>query len=425
MNGCASRQLDAEVRTAAVCAAVLLFAGWGARTQAAEETPSPVSIGVWLYQFAGENDYLADLNGSYERATGRPVELFTHSWGEYPHRTEQWLGDQIRYAPDMLIIHDYHLPAAAGHAASLEGRFPSAFLADLHPALLAQGRLEGVQLAIPWMTAPRALYYRADVLEEAEIAPQQSLDALAQAATDVADPPDMYGFGLPGLRDGGSPDAFMAIYRAMGGLLFNSKGRLAIAEYRGEQALTWLTDILTRGGTQPEVLSWADVELAQLFLDGRLAMLIERPWLLRELISRPPPFEFGVAPVPVSESGHHHITTDCVIVLETARDVDACVDFIQFALSRDQQRGLAGLGVPSVRKDALKRLPQDERWAPFADALAKAHGPSPATWADVGPLVSELLEYTLSGRATPRAALDAIDVQVLDDPEVERLNTIR
>ena len=110
-----------------------------------------MSIGVWLYDFPGETEYLADLKGGFERATGRRVELFTHRWSEYAYRTEQWMGDQIRYAPDMVVVHDYDLPTVVGRAASLEGRLSAGVRKAIPEALWAQARLEGVLLGVPWL----------------------------------------------------------------------------------------------------------------------------------------------------------------------------------------------------------------------------------------------------------------------------------
>lgn len=422
------RLTNAMRRAAAVHAAALLLcvlvAGLctsPAGGQQDAEPKTPISLAVWRYHFPGEISFLSDLTAAYERTHGRKVEHFTHDWAAYVSQMEGWRGDLNEFAPDMVIIHDFDLPVVAANAASLEGRFSADFLSGLNPALVPQGRLEGILLAVPWMAHPRALFYRADLLRAKGLEVPNTPEDLAKVAQAVAAPPELYGLGLPGRPGGGAPDMLLTVFRALGGKLFNDTGRLAIAEQTGHDALTWWADLLMRGGTQPEALTWSDSELSDLFLQGRLAMVVERPWFLRQMLRHPPPFEFGVAPVPRVEGGTSHVGVDCIMVFDTARDIDGCCHFIEYALGRDPQRALAGLGVPTVRTDMARFLPQGDEFAPFADSLQHARAPSASTWGDVAPLLAELLQVTLSGRMSVPEALEAIDVQVLDEPEDERL----
>ena len=169
------------------------------------------------------------------------------------------------------------------------------------------------------------------------------------------------------------------------------------------------------------MLTWSGEELAQAFLQGRVGMLIDGPWLLREAAYSPPPFKVGVAPLPREKGGTEHLTADCVVIFDTARDVDGCVNFLQYALGREHQRNLAALGVPSVRRDAGSALPKGEGWEVYARALRDGRGPSASTWSEVAPVLERLLYLTVSGRATPQAAIDAIAIDLIDDPEPSRL----
>jgi len=421
------RRLD-SLGTAARLVAVLLFLAAGIGSSRAGAVPAdaegretPLSIHVWRYDFAGEGAFLADLQGAYQRQTGRTVELYQGEWRECSRKVEEWTGRGIRYAPDMIIVQDADLPLVLGHAASLEGRFPERFLDSFYPGVLAQGRVQGVLTGLPWMVRPVALYYNADVLQAKGVTPPRTPEELLSAAQELADPPQVYGFGVPGNPSGGAAECCLTLFRAFGGVLFDQRGRLSIDSDPGRQTLEFFSALSTTHGTQPEVLTWSESEVAQLFLSGRVAMVIDQPWLLREVSYRPPPFKVGIAPVPRTEGGTEHLSTDCVIIFDTARDMDACVHFLQYALGRDCQRALAGLGVPSVRKDGAAGLPEGEGWEVYRRALRDGRGPSAATWAQIAPVLTRTLYGVLSGRATPQEALDAIDIDLVDDPEYVRL----
>lgn len=403
----------------ALLAAALLVPPVRSLGQGTDDGRASISLAVWLYGFPGESQYLADLAGAYRRGQGRPVDLYTHDWSESRAKLEQWTGRLSPYAPDMVVVRDVDLPLVVGHAVSLEQRFPTSFLAKLYPGVLAQGRVEGVLLSLPWMVGPEALYYRADVFRARGLSPPGTPEEMLQVAREVAAPPRMYGLGLAGRPDGGGPDMFLTVFRALGGVVFDERGRLAIGGEPGNAALRLWCDLVGSHATQPEVLSWTQGELAELFLAGRLAMLIERPWLLRESWRIPEAVEVGVAPVPKLEGASDHLRTDCVVVLDTARDIDGCVDFLCYALGRDQQRALARLGVPSVRRDVAGELPSDERWAPFREALRNGRGPAPTAWSAIARIVDRLLHLCVSGRATIEEAIGCIDIELVGEPETE------
>lgn len=415
--------IQAAVQHAAACAlmgAALLALPAGVVGDASEKAKGSISLAVWLYGFPGESQYLADLAGAYKRAHGRPVDLYTYDWSESHVKLEQWTGRLSDYAPDMVVVRDVDLPLVVSRAASLEQRFPTSFLAKLYPSLVAQGRVEGVLLSLPWMVGPQALYYRADVFRERGLSPPATPDELLQVAGEIADPPEMYGLGLPGHPDGGGPDMFLTIFRALNGVVFDDRGRLAISSEAGHATLRLWCDLVSSHATQPEVLSWTQGELAELFLAGRLAMLIDRPWLLRERWRIPEGIEVAVAPVPKLEGASDHLRTDRIVVLDTARDIDACVHFLCYALGRDPQRALTRLGVPSVRRDVAGELPSDRRWAAFKQALRNGRGPAPTAWPEVARIVDRLLYLSVSGRATIEGAMESIDVELVGEPETVR-----
>jgi len=410
---------------ALLAAALMLWAAlWGERSThlaaQAPTVPKPVSLAVWLHHFPGESEYLGSLTRSFKQATGRAVYLYTYEWASCTEQLKQWRTTQRAYAPDMAIVRDVDLPIVLGQAASLEGRFTPAFLREFYPGALAQGRVQGVLVALPWQVWPRALYYRGDVLRAKGLSPPKTPDDLLRVAQTVARPPELYGLGLPGRMGGSAAEMFLLTYRAQGGLLFDQDGHLAIASDAGRRTLHLWEELGRTHATEPEILNWDESELVDLFLAGRLAMLVERPWLLSLFHLAEPSFEVGVVPVPKVPGGWDSPRTDCIFVFETAGDLDGCVQFLQFALGAEQQAALAKSGVLSPRKDAAGALPADPRWAAFRAAMADARGPSPQNWDAIADLFDRLIYMVVSGRATADEAIDRINIDLLGEPDAER-----
>lgn len=409
-------------RTAAFWAAVLSFLGVCGTTRiclpadkARAERP-PLSLHVWRYHYPNETALLAELEAGYERLSGRRLEVRQGEWEDAPRQIAEWMGRFNRYAPDMLVVQDSQLPLVLPKAVSLEARFRPDFLAQLYPGVLAQGRVQGVLTALPWAVRPLLLYYNSDVLAAKGVSPPTSPAELLEAARKLSDRPNMYGFGLPGCPGGGAADRFMSFFRAYGGMLFDGQGRFSLDGEAGHNALQLVADLVAFGATQPEVLSWSEHELVPLFLAGRVAMIIEGPSLLRADHSSIP-FRLGVTRVPRVKGGCEHLRADCVVILDSARDLDGCVEFLQYALGPEHQRALARSGVAPVRRDAASALPKGEGWEVCRQALRDGRGPSPATWSDIGVLVEHLVYDTVSGRVAPGEAINGIGIDIVDEPE--------
>jgi ABC-type glycerol-3-phosphate transport system substrate-binding protein len=104
------------------------------------------------------------------------------------------------------------------------------------------------------------------------------------------------------------------------------------------------------------------------FLNGKVAMVVQGPWLANMVQQFAPELDYGVAPFPVAEEIYREgepvslIDTDVLVIPRGARHPEASMEFIAFTQRRDVQEELAaahckGSPLVSVTEEFLRSHP--------------------------------------------------------------------
>ncbi len=342
----------------------------------------------------------------------------------------RWMGSFRDHAPDLTVLTDLWLAEHYHDTLALPGDLQEELIVRLPESILARGthahRLRGV----PWTVATDALYYRSDVFAQAGLAVPTTADELIECAAQLADPPAMYGFGMPGAGLGGE-NVLHALASALGEIVPDEAGGIAPTLPPFVEALGLLAGMQGRGGLQPEVLSWSEAELVGLMAEGRLGMMVGRPWVHSVLLQadrerrreldeaealgdvgaataeqlRAARIEWAQAPLPRTAQGTTHLSVDWLVVMKSTEVREPAMRFARFMADEERQRTLAMLGgVPSTR-ELMTQLRETAPWAGHSVGLETARGLPLDQWEALSAQLGNALSYAISGRRTPVEAL--------------------
>lgn len=375
-----------------------------------------LQVCLWRTHVPGEREALKQLVFSFQRAN--PDVVIALEWqdaelaGEYVRR---WLGSYRSHAPDVTVLPDLWAWEHRNELMPLPRDLVLRLRRQCESSVVdrAGGALRGV----PWTVSTLALYYRPDLLEEAELEVPATPAELVTCADELADPPGRFGLGVPA-PGRGCEELVHALTWAQG------PAEDVEGDARYLPGIDLLVDLQSRGAVQPEVLTWSETELVELFADGRLGLLIARPWAARILEEKdaerdrlaaaaeaeekpepPPPLPWAVAPLPLAEDGSGQVQVEWLVTFADTDRPHVAGRFLRFIAGGECQRTLAALyGVPAISRHR-RQFADDPRWAGHVATLPGAAGLPLGEWKPVRQRLGQALRWTLSGRLSAAEAL--------------------
>jgi len=380
------------------------------------EPVTNVQVALWETGLPGEKECVKQLVRAFQEA--HPEVLVAVEWRdglEAEQYVEDWCGKYSAHAPDMTVMSDLWvqrhckqlLPLNRGLQKNLWDRFV--------PSVLARGAVDRALLGVPWTVATQALYCRSDLFAQAEaggLRMPRNFEELVERAAELADPPETYGFGLPGVG-GGAEELLYALAVSSGEELAEDDGEIKPTAPAFERALGLLIDLQSRGALQPEVLTWTEADLAELFAQGRLAMMVGRPWLGVMLEGAEKPVQYTAVPLPREPRGTGSVATDWLVAFSNTDRREQALELLRFVAGEFCQRELAEIGgVPATRALAggLRGAP---RWAAHIQGLERARGLPSGQWVRLKAQLANALTYALSGRRGVSEALEEAEATEL------------
>lgn len=225
--------------------------------------------------------------------------------------------------------------------------------------------LDGDWWATPIAEETRCIYYRKDLLAEAGLNEEAlgTFDSLREAA--IATTTDgVYGLGIPGGINYATIQTFMSVYLGFGARFLNEDGLCGFDTEEFRQALTWYTNLYVEDEvTPPDTPTYDNETLAQLFIDGRIGMMVQNPGLWTQLQNAAPDFldDVGIAMVPEGPAGRFGFLGGWPLVLwKTSENPDAAFRWMRFA--SDPDGALAELATASGNIPGSRDLADIEPW---------------------------------------------------------------
>ncbi len=387
--------------------ALLLCACTAASAQSRATLREQLQLAVW---HDGSRDALRPLGdllrAAQETRPGLIITLQCYpSSGAY-RQLQEWSAPGARGAPDLVVVRDQWLPAFARSLQPLNALLPARELTQVPESVKSRLRHSGNLYGVPWQLDARALLYRPDVLKAAGVLPPRTWAELVVAARRCHNPPQLYGFGLPGIRDDAGAELLLQLLWAHGADLPPVGEPGALAAEALTAVLQTYSDL--HAAAEPEVLSWDQESLEELFLAGRLAMLIG-PRALQEHMSTvagSPPC--SAVPLPTGSAEVGYIDLDLVSVWRGTSHLPAALSVLRALTTERACEGLVKMGSLPFRLDVAARYRLDPAYAAYVARLEQSRGLPAQRWSSARPVLSDGLFYLLSGRQTVAQAVAAL-----------------
>ena len=159
-------------------------------------------------------------------------------------------------------------------------------------------------------------------------------------------------YGVSIYHDTGCEDIWTSNANTEG--IFSKDGTtLAAASPEGIEALQFLADLTNKWNVQPSKGALQQITADNMFLSGRLAMMLGGTMTLPTLRQQGIGFEWDVAPIPMKKHGFQEGSLVCYGIPRNARNPEAAWKLLDFIMSDEALSVWAetGFGIPS-RKSA-------------------------------------------------------------------------
>jgi len=337
---------------------------------------------------------------------------------------------------DAAIIDILWFPALASGLAPLDELFSDEVKSDLYPNLIDGAKVDGKLLGMPVWTNSKTMLYRKDLFEDAkekeafqkEYGYELKPPATWQEYRDVAKfftrdtnndgTMDMYGTGVLGKNNGDSVASWLdhALQAGADRLVVGEDGKANVNTKPYVDALEFLTKVLREDKSAPEgALNMASDEIAELFWNGKMAMMLE--WGHFFVPSNDPARskvagKVGTAPMIGGEKGVGVVPGPWYQVIPaSSKKQDIAKQYIQFLYERNDQY-LAAIGV-AARKSILETSGQKPEYSHLISLGTTLSAPQTKNrpvlehWNEIeSEALIPAVQAALSGKKSSQEALD-------------------
>ena len=178
-------------------------------------------------------------------------------------------------APDILNIDTFADYANEGLLLPVSDYCPDELFADFFPSFIEQSVIDGVCWAVPDLASARALYYNADILEEAGVDVPTTWAELEDACQAIIDAfgGEIYPWGIDMTTDEGQA-AFAYYAWGNNGGFTDAEGNWTVNCDENVAAVEYAIGLYNKGFTNPNPATQTRYDLQDMFGAGKLAMVI-------------------------------------------------------------------------------------------------------------------------------------------------------
>jgi multiple sugar transport system substrate-binding protein len=316
--------------------------------------------------------------------------------------------------PDVAYVDGRWVPemAAPGLLADVTGSVARLDRSDWFAEPWRGATLGGRIYAVPDRIDPWMVYYNTELFQKAGItAFPKTMDELAAAAVKLTGA-GVYGWGLIGAKDASLISRYINFLYAFHGDLLTPDGKKsAFAQPESVAALRFYTDLLVKHkAAQPSAMANGLNDVNQLFMTGKVGMIIDGPWRQGSLREQAPNLKWALAELPpVAGKAPRYLTSSWYYtVFKGSKNQDAAFRFIEF-LVRPENMAKSVVTLPARKSAARDPRFATAAYKPWVDAIPHAV-PFTVTdkFTEIADVVGDAVQQVLGGRAdAEKAAADA------------------
>lgn len=381
-----------------------------------------------------EGDALKQAAQDYEKLTGIHVRL-----AEFPYANlfEKELIDLNARtgAYDLIMLDDPWFPKFA----SLN------VLTDLTPLLQTRGKTgpeddfvataialcrepyqTGALLALPYVGNSQLFFYRKDLFQKHNLKEPATWDEVLAVAKTISEQETdgapgggkVYGYVMRAAQGNAAVADFMPIFWAFGGEMFGANGTPTVNSPEGIAALKFMIELGRY--SPPGYASFNADEVGAHLLQGTAAMSINWPaWISSfsdparsKVIGK---MEFGQLPA-AKNPGRAEIGNWLVAIPRDAKNVEAAMDFLLWATSREQMKLSAQRGNPPTRASLFTDPELVAKFPSYPAQLRSLESsrPRPRTplWNEIENAFGIYLSKANSGELTAEEAMNQANAEI-------------
>ncbi|HSM57330.1 MAG TPA: sugar ABC transporter substrate-binding protein [Candidatus Sulfomarinibacteraceae bacterium] len=373
----------------------------------AEEEAEPVELTVWIYDsVADEGASIYDAVAAFEAENPNiSVDLVPIQYGSSSFRDRYITAAQANAGPDVLMADIVWSPefAAIGAALPIDDYLPEGKLDEYFPGPVDTLRYEGSVYGFPFYTNALAMFYNKDAFAEAGLpdpADGWTWDEFAEAVEVLTDGEGRYGYGLLG-GWGGTFEWFPFLWSNGGQVLSDDMSQAAFNNEAGLGSVEFFMSIITSENVPEAAKAWQGWdELAAAFSNEIVAMYAVGDWGLNAVDGMEPDFEWGVAPLPVSEEPASVVGGANIMINSNTEHPEAAYALIEYLtgpVSFEMMDYYNRLSARRGNMDQQQIVQDDPRMEVFVESLeyARARPPIPnwtaVDWDCLQPAFQEIL----------------------------------
>ncbi|MFQ6067185.1 MAG: ABC transporter substrate-binding protein [bacterium] len=284
-------------------------------------------------------------------------------------------------------------------------------------AAAMEARIKNVLYGLPVAIGPRFMYYRPDIFRQHGIpGPPETFEQMLEIAKKIHDPPNLYAVGMIGKK---YIELTEFAYYLLGndGYFFEinpdgSYGKCRVNDEAGVGALTFMNDLVNKYKvTEPGVTAKVRGDVQDLFIAGKLGIILIGGYTASLLKQRGVTFEWAPALIPYFEGKSRHalFITDSIMMFKASKNKEAAAKFLEFFYQDKWRFEFDKLvGFPPITKSVGKmEYFQTPVYKVMVDSMPGAKPwPLIKEWPEVSDIIWTEIEATFLGQKTPQQAMD-------------------
>ena len=370
-----SLRIGGIVATAALATLSLASCGFGGGNAGGGSDGSGTSIDLLVPSYSDNTQGLwesviTDFKTANSDIT---VNLEVQSWDNLNDViTTKVQGNQ---APDIMNGGPFAGFAADDLLYPMEDVMSADTLFDFQDSFADGASVDGVQYGAPLIASARALFVNEDLLAQAGVAAAPTTwDELLDAAKKIsAIGGGVAGYGMPLGSEEAQAESAIWFYGAGGG--FGDASEITIDTPENLEAAEFIQTMVTEGATQADAGATDRSPLMDVFVQGKIGMIIGLPPTVGQIAEGNPALNYSVNPIPTMDGAPFTLgVADHLMAFKNDDSKkEAITKFLDFLFSADQYVNWVTTEkfLPTTKSGA-DVMADDAELKPFIDALPDA-----------------------------------------------------